>query len=161
MPNQEMYATHVEGVFLKPLQCIEDERGAVMHWLRADSSLFSSFGEVYFSRTNPGIVKAWKFHERARQNLVVPSGVIVLAIFDPRENSASRSEIATFRLGEGFYQLLQIPPGVWYGWKCVSETSALIGNLTDFAHDPSNANGESQILSPDTSKIAFDWASIL
>ena len=36
----------IEGVILTPLKQIRDERGKVMHMLRADSDIFNKFGEI-------------------------------------------------------------------------------------------------------------------
>jgi len=39
----------IEGVRVVPLRQIPDERGKVMHMLRADDPHFERFGEIYFS----------------------------------------------------------------------------------------------------------------
>ena len=47
----------IEGVEVKKLSIIPDERGAIYHMLRNDDPLFEKFGEIYFSKANPGIIK--------------------------------------------------------------------------------------------------------
>ena len=47
----------IKGVLIKPLSQIADERGKVMHMLRADEPYFEQFGEIYFSVVYPGVVK--------------------------------------------------------------------------------------------------------
>ena len=49
----------IEGVRITPLRQIPDERGTVMHMLRADAPHFEGFGEIYFSWVYPGAIKAW------------------------------------------------------------------------------------------------------
>ena len=44
----------IEGLLKTPLKQIQDERGKVMHMLRATDPHFNKFGEVYFSWANPG-----------------------------------------------------------------------------------------------------------
>ena len=39
----------IEGVTVRPLRQICDERGKVMHMLRSDDPHFERFGEIYFS----------------------------------------------------------------------------------------------------------------
>ena len=56
--------------------------------LRCDSDLYSDFGELYFSETNPGIIKAWKCNSKLTQLLAVPRGRIRLVIFDDRLDSS-------------------------------------------------------------------------
>src|SRR5581483_11119771 len=52
----------IEGVKIKALKVLPDERGYLMEILRADDPLFSKFGQVYVSATYPGVVKAWHYH---------------------------------------------------------------------------------------------------
>jgi len=47
----------IDGVLLHPLQRLPDERGVVMHMLRADDPHFESFSEIYFSIVYPGVVQ--------------------------------------------------------------------------------------------------------
>ena len=47
----------IEGVKIIQKQ-IFDERGKIMHMLRADDDNFKKFGEIYFSVTYPNVVKA-------------------------------------------------------------------------------------------------------
>lgn len=153
MTEREEFQTEIEGVRFKPLQQIHDERGAVYHWLRSDSPLFSSFGEVYFSVINPGAVKAWKSHKRMTQNLVVPTGKVLVVVYDGRPNSATFQKLEKFELGENSYSLLQLPPGVWYGFKGLSLSPAVIGNCTTICHDPR----ESQSKPENSPEIPFYW----
>jgi len=53
----------IEGVRLKELKPIPDERGRVMEILRADDELFEKFGQVYMTTAYPGVVKAWHYHK--------------------------------------------------------------------------------------------------
>ena len=66
----------ISGVQMLPLKQIIDDRGKVMHMLRADSPLFKRFGEIYFSMINPGTIKAWKRHQKMTQHIAVPVGKI-------------------------------------------------------------------------------------
>jgi len=53
----------IEGVIIKPLKQILDERGKVMHMIRSDSDDFKSFGEIYFSCVYPNLIKGWHLHK--------------------------------------------------------------------------------------------------
>jgi dTDP-4-dehydrorhamnose 3,5-epimerase len=46
----------IEGVFVKNLQIIPDERGWLMEILRCDDPLFKNFGQVYLTTAYPGVV---------------------------------------------------------------------------------------------------------
>lgn len=120
---------------------IEDERGAVLHMMRADRAVFAGFGEAYFSEINPGIRKAWKRHHRSTQHLAVPRGQVRFALYDDRRESPSHGRIELHELGRpGAYHLLTIPPLVWYAWRCLGDGPALVANCTDLPHDPAESD---------------------
>ncbi len=103
----------INGVIIKDLKQIADERGKVMHMLRCDSPLFDKFGEIYFSVVNPGVVKAWKRHKKMTQNFAVPIGMIKLVIYDNRDGTTSYGRTEVLEIGEDNYCLVKIPPLVW------------------------------------------------
>ncbi|NQT81302.1 MAG: dTDP-4-dehydrorhamnose 3,5-epimerase family protein [Candidatus Aminicenantes bacterium] len=143
----------IEGVIIQKLNQIVDERGKVMHMLRCDSPLFTKFGEVYFSIVNPGVVKAWKRHQKMTQNITVPVGKIRLVFYDDRKNSLSYGKVEISEIGEDNYCLVKIPPHVCYGFKGISLVPALIANCTNLPHDPD------EVINIDASdkKIPYDW----
>ena len=55
----------IEGVKIFPKKQIIDERGKIMHMMRNDSSVFKTFGEIYFSTIYPKIIKAWHLHKES------------------------------------------------------------------------------------------------
>ncbi len=66
----------INGVLVKELSQIADERGKIMHMLRADEPHFEKCGEIYFSVVNPGVVKGWHIHKEMTLNYAVISGMI-------------------------------------------------------------------------------------
>jgi dTDP-4-dehydrorhamnose 3,5-epimerase len=126
----------IAGITVTTLRQIPDDRGAVLHMLRADAPDFTSFGECYFSVVNPGAVKAWKRHLRQTQNLAVPVGRARFVFCDRRADSPTHGSIAVLELGRpDAYLRLRIPPLIWYGFTCVSEAAALIVNCADMPHE--------------------------
>jgi dTDP-4-dehydrorhamnose 3,5-epimerase len=143
----------IEGVIIQELKQIADARGRVMQMLRADSSLFRKFGEIYFSEILPDQVKAWKKHQKMTQHYAVPLGNIKLVMYDDRENSPTRGELQVLEIGREHYCLVRIPPRVWYGFKCLGQQPALVANCADLPHDPA----ESQSLEPSSALIPYQW----
>ena len=84
---------NIYGVVISPLKQIIDERGKVMHMLREDSNLFKRFGEIYFSCTYPGAVKAWHMHKKMTLNYAVIFGVLKVVLFDDRKDSPTFGKI--------------------------------------------------------------------
>jgi len=80
----------IDGVLIKPLKVFADSRGKVMHMLRCDDEIFRKFGEIYFSVVNPGVIKGWKRHQKVNQLFAVPSGNILLVIYDDRGQSPTK-----------------------------------------------------------------------
>ena len=66
----------IDGVVIRPLAVIPDERGKVMHMLKATDPEFERFGEIYFSTVFPGVVKGWHFHRDMTLNYAVVSGMM-------------------------------------------------------------------------------------
>ncbi len=136
----------IAGLTLTPLREIRDDRGAVLHMLRADAPEFDGFGECYFSEVAPGAVKAWKMHRRQIQNLAVPVGRVRFVIYDDRDSSGTRGRLEALDLGRpDAYLRLRIPPMLVYGFACIGATPALVVNCASMPHDPS----ESESLRPE------------
>ena len=68
----------IDGVVVKALRRIPDERGYIMHMLRADDPDFERFGEIYFSTAYPGVIKAWHLHQEMVLNYAVVVGMVQL-----------------------------------------------------------------------------------
>lgn len=126
----------IAGVTVTPLRQIFDERGKVMHMLREDSAAFSRFGEIYFSCTHPGAVKAWHLHKKMTLNYAVISGEIKFVLFDDRLDSPSRGEIQEFFLSPENYLLVTVPPLIWNGFKGVGTETAIVANCATLPHHP-------------------------
>ena len=125
----------IEGVQLHSLSIIGDERGQVLHMLKQRPDILKAIGEVYFSKIYKGYVKAWKKHLKMTQRLVVPVGDVKFVLYDDRIDSNTYKQLQYVSLGVSNYQLLILPPNIWYGFQCISDTDALIVNCPDLAHD--------------------------
>ena len=144
----------IDGVQVVPLKRIPDERGTVMHMLRATDPHFSQFGEIYFSTIYPGVIKGWHRHEVMTLNYACVSGRIKLVLYDDREDSNTRGELMEIFLGPDHYALVQIPPFVWNGFKGMGDQMAIVANCSTHPHDPK----KTQRLDPFDTRIPYDWA---
>lgn len=143
----------IAGVTIHPLRQILDERGKIMHLLRSDAPHFQSFGEIYFSWVNPGVVKAWHWHERMVLNYAVPVGNIKLALYDDRPESPTRGEIQEIFLGPDHYALVTIPAQVWNGFKGIGVMPAMVANCSTIPHDPTEIKRRDAF----DPAIPYDW----
>jgi len=143
----------IEGVVITPLRQIFDERGKVMHMLRNDSTVFSEFGEIYFSCTYPGAIKAWHLHKEMTLNYAVIHGSIKCVLFDDRPGSKTRGCVEEYFLSPENYSLITVPPLVWNGWKGIGDETSIVANCATIPHDPSEIERKPVI----DSSIPYDW----
>jgi dTDP-4-dehydrorhamnose 3,5-epimerase len=144
----------IDGVLVTSLRRIPDERGCIMHMLRADAPHFRGFGEVYFSGVYPGAIKAWHIHKLMTLNYAVVTGTIKMVLFDDRSGSPTRGELMELFVGEHNYCLVTVPPLVWNGFKGCGLQMALVANCATHVHDPAEIERED----PFTQRIPYDWA---
>jgi len=145
----------IEGVKIKQLRVIPDQRGRLMEILRADDDLFEKFGQVYMTTTYPGVVKAWHLHKKQIDNVACVLGMIKLAVYDPREDSPTYKEVNEFYLGTHNPILVQLPRGVYHGWMCVSAEEAIVVNTPTEVYD--REIPDEFRLDPHENDIPYDW----
>jgi dTDP-4-dehydrorhamnose 3,5-epimerase len=143
----------IDGVAVRPLRQIPDERGKIMHMLRADAPHFERFGEIYFSCVYPGAIKAWHIHKAMTLNYAVIVGRIKLVLYDDRERSPTRGELMELFIGDGNYALVTIPPRIWNGFKGIGTETAIVANCATLPHDPE----EIERMDPFTDRIPYRW----
>jgi dTDP-4-dehydrorhamnose 3,5-epimerase len=100
----------IEGVKVKKLKVIPDERGLLMEMMRDDDEFFQRFGQVYLSVVYPGAVKGWHYHKKQTDHFVFVKGMAKVVLYDGRETSKTRGEVNEFFMGEQNPILLVIPP---------------------------------------------------
>jgi dTDP-4-dehydrorhamnose 3,5-epimerase len=147
----------IDGVKIKPLRQILDERGKIMHMLKCTDDGFESFGEIYFSCIHPGVIKGWHIHKKMTLNYAVVSGKIKLVLYDDREGSKTKGEVQEIFLGPDNYSLVTIPPLVWNGFKGAGVTDSIVANCSSIPHDPN----EIDRMDPFTEKIPYKWDLIM
>ncbi len=126
----------INGVIVTPLRQILDERGKVMKMLSRDDSVFSGFGEIYFSCVYPGSIKGWHIHKKMVLNYTVPFGNIKFVLYDERADSPTNGMVQELYLGPDNYCLVTVPPQVWNGFKGIGTEAAIVANCASIPHDP-------------------------
>ena len=146
----------IDGVKVKKLRVIPDERGRLMEGLRSDDEIFIKFGQMYMTTAYPGVVKGWHYHKVQIDNFVAVKGMFKVVLYDGREGSKTKGEVNEFFMGEHNPILLQIPPLVLHGFKCISDEEAIMTNCaTELYHykDPD------EFRTPAHSKdVPYDWS---
>ena len=146
--------SRIEGVVIRPLRRIPDERGTIMHGVRSDNML-SPFGEVYFKKLYFGVINGWHVHEELELNYICLTGMIKLVLHDLREVSSSFGVTQEIFYGDDNYCLVQVPPGVANGSKGMTAPFALMCNVASHPHD---SKLKYERIDPVGGKIPYDWA---
>lgn len=114
----------IEGVVIKKLKVIPDERGRLMEMFRSDDPLFKKFGQAYMTTAYPGAVKGWHYHKIQEDNMVVVKGMMKIVLYSP-----FTKELDVVFAGEHNPVLVHIPICIWHGFKCISDEEALVINI--------------------------------
>ena len=144
----------IDGVKVVPLRRIPDERGTVLHMLRATDPHFIEFGEIYFSTIYKDVIKGWHRHRDMTLNYACIQGRIKLVIYDDRDGSTTRGNLLEVFLGPDNHSLVIIPPEVWNGFKGMDAPFSMVANCCTHAHDPTRSSR----LDPFENDIPYDWA---
>lgn len=145
----------IDGVKLKSLKVAADERGHLMEIMRNDEPPFECFGQVYLTTNYPGVVKAWHLHQKQTDHICCIKGMIKVVLYDARCGSPTEGEINEFFIGEYNPCLISVPPGIYHGWKGISEEEAYVISVPT---EPYNyADPDEFRLPPDTPDIPYEW----
>ncbi len=146
----------IEGVKVRKLRVIPDERGYLMEMLRSDWEEFEKFGQVYVTAVYPGVVKGWHYHKKQTDHFICVHGMAKVVLYDRREDSPTYGEINEFFMGEQNPLLLKIPPEVMHGFKGISQDMTLIVNIPTELYNYENP--DEYRVPPHTDEIPYDWA---
>lgn len=147
----------IEGVRVRPLQPHADPRGSLTELFRSDEGGFPASGQLILTVNLPGVIRAWHWHERQTDAIIVISGRALLPLYDRRPASPTHGALEE-HVGDGDKPfVLYVPPGVMHGYKTLGDRPALILNFPDRVYD-AKAPDEERI-PYDSPEIPFDWAS--
>ena len=146
----------IDGVIIKKLRVIPDERGRLMEMLRSDDPFFESFGQAYLTTAWPGVTKAWHYHKLQVDHFTVVHGMAKVVLYDDREGSKTRGEINEFFMGVDNPILLRIPNGVYHGFKNIGTDECIIVNTPNrkYIYD----SPDEFRLPANAKEIPYDWA---
>ncbi len=149
-------SSQIQGVEIKNLTVHADERGHLMEILRRDESFFRKFGQIYLTTAYPQVTKAWHYHRNQEDNFCVVRGMMKIVCYDNRKDSPTHGCVNEFFAGDHHPMVVKIPPGVYHGFKCISENEALVINIITEPYHPKDP--DEFRLPPDTPKIPYDWS---
>ena len=147
----------IDGVGARVAKLLPDERGRLGEIMRADDPWFEKFGQVYFTTTYPGVVKAWHYHKIQTDHFYVIKGLVKIALYDARDDSPTCGMVNQIYLGEHCPGVVRIPAGVQHGWMCVGRKEAYIVNVVSEMYNYSEP--DEYRTDPHDNNIPYDWTA--
>lgn len=145
----------IDGVKVKNLRLIPNERGFLVEMLRADDEIFSKFGQTYLSVVYPNVIKGWHYHKIQTDFFTVVKGMAKVVLYDQRKDSKTFGEVNEFFMGDLNRILLVIPPLVLHGMKGIGTEPAYLINCP--THTYNYKKPDEYRVDPYDKKIPYDW----
>lgn len=145
----------IKGVIVKKLVRHPDNRGFFMEILRDDDGIFRRFGQASMSKSYPGVIKAFHYHEIQDDIWFFPVGDAEVVLYDRREESPTKGETNVFYLGEDNPEVVLIPAGVAHGYRVLGNKTACIIYFTTNSYNPKEP--DEKRIHWDDPVIGFDW----
>lgn len=145
----------IEGVRIKKLKIIPDERGRLMEIFRSDDEIFKKFGQVYMTTVKPGVVKAWHSHRLQTDNFCCVQGKIRLGLYDNRKGSPTFGETMDIEMSIDDPKLVTIPSNVYHGFKGKADEESIVINTPTELYN--HKKPDEFRLDPYKNDIKFDW----
>ncbi len=143
----ELKMDGIDGGRLVRLRKVINERGHLLEIQRIGDDHFAGIAQAYTTCTLPGIIKAWYKHEEQFDQIALVHGEATVVLYDGRERSSSKGHLMECVLNDRDPGLIQIPPGVWHGFRATGKDPVYLLHLNSRAHDPA---------SPDEARLACD-----
>lgn len=150
--------TLIEGVKIKKLKILSDERGKLMEILRSDEPIFERFGQAYVTICKPRIVKGWHYHKVQTDHFTCLQGTAKVVLYDAREQSKTYRQVNEFVMSWENPLVLKIPTFVYHGFTALGNQEAMILNIPTQVYrysDPDEFRAN-----PFSGEIPYDWGDV-
>ena len=146
----------IHDVVVKKLVTYSDDRGYFREILRDDDNLLKQFGQTSFTKTYPGVVKAFHWHQAQDDLWYVADGMIRVVLYDRRPDSPSYQQTQVIFAGEDNPVLILIPIGIAHGYQVLGTKPVLLFYHTTASYNP--AAPDEERIPFDDPEIGFDWS---
>ncbi len=151
-PNNQL----IDGVRIREVKNIVTGNGMTTEIFRQEWPEFAEpVRHILYVTFRPGVVSAWHCHEQHFDALFVVQGSIQAAVYDDRENSATRGMVNHFNLSRGRPTLVVLPPLVWHGFKNLEQSESAFIGFFDEAYDYENP--DERRVPPDHPDIPYSF----
>lgn len=147
----------IDGVKIKEIRRIPDDRGFFAEVLKWGEETFADVKQTSYTETYPGVVKAFHWHKKQTDIWFVAKGMAEVVLYDLRKESPTHGETAVFYAGEENPLLISIPPGVAHGYRVLGTRPVGLFYHTTEVYDLQNPDEER--IPFDDPEIGFDWST--
>lgn len=147
----------IGGVKFKKIIKHNDDRGFFAELIRDDEDLLEHFGQLSWSMSYPGVIKAFHYHDEQDDIWFFPSGNAQVVLHDLRMDSDTYRVTDVFYMGEENPVALLIPKGVAHGYRVLGQKPLTIIYMTTKSYNHQNPD-EKRIPWNDP-VIGFDWST--
>lgn len=147
--------TLIQGVKVKKLNIIPDDRGFLTEVLKFGEETFCEIKQTTYTETYPGVIKAFHWHKKQTDIWFMAKGMAQVVLYDLRKESPTHKKINVFYVGEKNYLLISIPPGVAHGYRVLGNKSISLFYHASEPYDPENPDEER--IPFDDPEINFNW----
>lgn len=124
----------LEGVKIKALKRMPDERGSFTELMRIDWKEILGEDQIVqanFSASYPSIVRAWHRHLRGQVDyFLVLKGALKICVYD--DGVRELDEIVS---SDVIFQVVRVPGHYWHGFRVVSDETAFLLYFTTRLYD--------------------------
>jgi dTDP-4-dehydrorhamnose 3,5-epimerase len=146
----------IHDVVVKELITRSDDRGYFREILREDDNLLRHFGQTSITKTYPGVIKAFHWHNHQDDIWYVASGMARVVLHDRREGSPTKGVTQVVYAGEDNPVIVVIPSGIAHGYQVLGNQPVILFYHVTKAYDPKEPDEER--IAWDDPEIGFDWS---
>jgi dTDP-4-dehydrorhamnose 3,5-epimerase len=146
----------IHDVIIKKLVTHADDRGYFREILRDDDNLLKRFGQTSITKTYPGVIKAFHWHNDQDDLWYVADGMVRVVLHDRRSDSPTQGQTQVIYAGEDNPVLIYIPTGVAHGYQVLGSKPALLFYHTTKSYKA--ADPDEERIPFDDPEIGVDWS---
>lgn len=146
----------ITDVIVKKLITHPDDRGYFREILRDDDNMLKRFGQTAITKSHPGVIKAFHWHEDQDDVWYVADGMARIVLYDRRQRSKSVGITQVIYAGEDNPVSILIPTGVAHGYQVLGAKPLILFYHVTKSYNP--AAPDEQRIAFDDPSIGFDWS---
>jgi dTDP-4-dehydrorhamnose 3,5-epimerase len=145
----------INDVIVKKLITHPDDRGYFREILRDDDNMLRRFGQTAITKSHPGVIKAFHWHEDQDDIWYVASGMARVVLYDRRPRSPSTGVTQVIYAGDDNPVSILIPTGIAHGYQVLGVDPVLLFYHVTKSYNP--AAPDEQRIPWNDPTIGFDW----